>query len=106
MNNYNIDIIFDYFKNILDVPNYYCFKFKYSDVISYDKYASINCTDIYIISSLSFHPSLKVNDILRLSNSDICYDMLLFFDDYNMLLINDIIKTLGGVIYEKITLQR
>ncbi len=101
MNNIDIELVFDYFKNVLDVPDYYCFHFRADDFLSYDKYASINNIDITLISNLNFNPSVKVNDVVRISDGKVIYDLLIVFDDYVMLLINDVIKSLGGELYEK-----
>lgn len=96
--------IAEFIRNIFDVPKYYVFEGN-SDYYNVDNlYAIVNDINIFIIGNSEFNPNLKINDIIRICDGIIYYDILLPLDDYNMLILNDIIKTLGGVIYEKTTL--
>lgn len=104
MNNSCYDIA-EFFRNIFDVPKYYVFEGNsgYYDVDNL--YSIINDINIFIIGNSEFKPNCKINDIVRICDGSIYYDILIPLDDYNILILNDVIKTLGGVIYEKTTLQ-
>lgn len=107
MNN-NIDLLTvrDTFKETLDIPSYYIFCQKNDCLFTNNpKYAIIDNIDIYILGNTLFSPNDKINDIIRLCDDNFIYDLLIPITDYDILIINDIIKTLGGVIYEKTTLQ-
>lgn len=96
--------IAEFIRNIFDVPKYYVFEGN-SDYYNVDNlYAIVNDINIFIIGNSEFNPNLKINDIVRICDGIIYYDILVPLDNYNMLILNDIIKTLGGVIYEKTTL--
>ena len=104
MNNSCYDIA-EFIRNIFDVPKYYVFKSN-SDYYDVDNlYSIVNDINIFIIGNSEFNPKCKINDIVRICDGTIYYDILIPLDDYNILILNDTIKTLGGVIYEKTTLQ-
>lgn len=97
--------ITEFIRNIFDIPKYYIFKGN-SDYYDVDNlYSIINDINIFIIGNSEFNPKFKVNDIVRICDRTTYYDILIPLDDYNILILNDIIKTLGGVIYEKTALQ-
>lgn len=103
MNNSCYDVA-EFIRNIFDIPKYYVFESN-SDYYDVDNlYSIVNDINIFIIGNSEFNPECKINDIVRISDGNIYYDILIPLDDYNMLILNDIIKTLGGVIYEKTTL--
>lgn len=91
------------FKEILDIPSYYVFCQKNNDCYNDDNdlYARINNVNIYILGNTFFCPNDKINDIVRVCDNSYIYDLFIPITDYDLLIINDIIKTLGGVIYEK-----
>lgn len=96
--------IAEFIRNIFDIPKYYVFEGN-SDYYDVDNlYSIVNDINIFIIGNSEFKPNYKINDIIRISDGIIYYDILIPLDNYNMLILNDIIKTLGGVIYEKTTL--
>lgn len=100
----NIDTIVDTFKNILDIPAYYIFQSNYnSDTVGiFDFYGHINNIKIYIITcnvSVNFMKSDHlINSSILITDGDISYKLLLPIDDFTLLVINDIIKSFGGVI--------
>ena len=104
MNNSCYDIA-EFIRNIFDIPKYYFFESNsnYYDVDNL--YSTVNDINIFIIGNSEFNPKCKINDIVRVSDGSIYYDILIPLDDYNILILNDVIKTLGGVLYEKTTLQ-
>ena len=103
-NTYSCYFIAEFIRNIFDIPKYYVFESN-SNYYNIDNlYAIVNDINIFIIGNSEFNPNHKINDIIRVSDGNIYYDILLPLDDYNMLILNDTIKTLGGVIYEKTTL--
>lgn len=104
MNNSSCYSIAEFIRNIFDIPKYYVFEgnSNYYDVDNL--YSIVNDINIFIIGNSEFNPNCKINDIVRICDGSIYYDILIPLDDYNMLILNDIIKTLGGVIYEKTTL--
>lgn len=105
MSNFSCDFIAEFIRNIFDVPKYYVFKSN-SDYYDVDNlYSVVNDINIFIIGNSEFKPNCKINDIVRVCDGTIYYDILIPLDDYNILILNDTIKTLGGVIYEKTTLQ-
>ena len=104
MNNFSCDFIAEFIRNIFDIPKYYVFKSN-SDYYNVDDlYSIVNDINIFIIGNSEFNPNCKINDIVRICDGSIYYDILIPLDDYNILILNDVIKTLGGVIYEKTTL--
>lgn len=104
MSNTSCYDIAEFIRNIFDIPKYYVFESN-SDYYDVDNlYSIVNDINIFIIGNSEFKPNHRINDIIRISDGSICYDILIPLDNYNMLILNDIIKTLGGVIYEKTTL--
>lgn len=104
MNNYSCYDIAEFIRNVFDVPKYYIFEGT-SDYYDVDNlYSIINDINIFIIGNSEFNPNLEINDIVRICDGNIYYDILIPLDSYNILILNDIIKTLGGVFYEKATL--
>ncbi len=103
MNNSCYDVA-EFIRNIFDVPKYYIFESNsnYYDVDNL--YSTINDINIFIIGNSEFNPKCKINDIVRVSDGITYFDILIPLDDYNILILNDIVKTLGGVTYEKTTL--
>ena len=104
MNNSCYDIA-EFIRNIFDIPKYYVFESNSSYYDVDNLYSIVNDINIFIIGNSEFNPKFKINDIVRICDGSIYYDILIPLDDYNMLILNDTIKTLGGVIYEKTTLQ-
>ena len=105
MNNTSCYFIAEFIRNIFDIPKYYVFESN-SDYYDVDNLQSIvNDINIFIIGNYEFNPNYKINDIVRVCDGNTYYDILIPLDNYNMLILNDVIKTLGGVIYEKTTLQ-
>lgn len=104
MSNSSCYSIAEFIRNIFDVPKYYFFEGNsgYYDVDNL--YSIVNDINIFIIGNSEFKPDCKINDIVRVSDGSIYYDIFIPLDDYNILILNDIIKTLGGVLYEKTTL--
>ena len=104
MNNYSCYFIAEFIGNIFDITNYFVFV-GYSGFFGVnDLFWEVADINIFIIGNSEFNPNCKINDIIRVCDGSIYYDILLPLDNYNMLILNDIIKTLGGVIYEKATL--
>lgn len=104
MSNNSCYDIAEFIRNIFDVPKYYIFKGN-SDYYDVDNlYSIVNNVNIFIIGNSEFKPNCKINDIVRVCDGITYYDILIPLDDYNMLILNDTIKTLGGVLYEKTTL--
>lgn len=101
-NNITINKVFSYFKNLLDIPDYYCFYNNPTDVSIYDYelYAHINNIHIYIISPKFhlFNLSSTVNSRIIFKDDNDIYELLVNIDDYIILIINDIIKYFGGKI--------
>ena len=104
MSNSSCYSIAEFIRNVFDIPKYYIFKGNsgYYDVDNL--YSIVNDINIFIIGNSEFNPNCKINDIIRVSDGTTYYDILIPLDDYNMLILNDVVKTLGGVIYEKTTL--
>lgn len=94
----------EFIRNVFDVPRYYIFEgnSNYYDIDNL--HSTVNDINIFIIGNSEFSPKFKVNDIVRICDGITYYDILIPLDDYNMLILNDTIKTLGGVLYEKTTL--
>ncbi len=104
MNNTSCYFIAEFIRNIFDIPKYYVFESN-SDYYDVDNlYSIVNDINIFIIGNSEFNPNYKINDIVRVCDGNTYYDILIPLDNYNMLILNDVIKTLGGVIYEKTTL--
>ena len=104
MNNSSCYSIAEFIRNIFDIPKYYVFEGN-SDYYDVDNlYSIVDDINIFIIGNYEFKPNCKINDIIRISDGTTYYDILIPLDNYNMLILNDIIKTLGGVLYEKTTL--
>lgn len=104
----DIKEVFQYFYEILDIPPYYRFVqtiqpgFTYY-FFDYEIYAHIDNVCICLLSpefNLFNHKDTVVNDKIILYdnlNRDMCYELLYVIDTYSLLVIDDIIKTLGGV---------
>lgn len=105
----DIKEVFQYFYEVLDIPHYY----RYSKTLQpgtsyylfdYEIYAHIDNICICLISpefNLFYHKNTVVNDRIVLYdnlNRDMCYELLYPIDTYSLLIIDDIIKTLGGVL--------
>lgn len=101
-NDITIDKVFFYFKNILDIPDYYCFYNNPNNISIYDfeLYAHINNIKIYIISPKYqlFNLSSTVNSRIIFKSDNDIYEFLISIDDYTMLIIDDLIKFFGGKI--------
>lgn len=97
--------IVSYFKNILDVPEYYVIQSNFRDnsLYIFDCYARIGNIDIYIYTYIpSFrHNNAIINDRLVITNGIIQYELLLPIDNFVISVINDIIKYFEGEFYEK-----
>lgn len=105
----DIKEVFQYFYEILDIPPYYRFTqpiqpgFTYY-FFDYEIYAHIDNICICLLSpefNLFKHKDTVVNDRIVLYdnlNRDMCYELLYTIDTYSLLVIDDIIKTLGGVL--------
>lgn len=105
----DIKEVFQYFYEILDIPPYYRFTqpiqpgFTYY-FFDYELYAHIDNVCISLLSpefNLFNHKDTVVNDRIILYdnlNRDMCYELLYAIDTYSLLIIDDIIKTLGGVL--------
>ncbi len=104
MSSFSCYFIAEFIRNIFDIPKYYVFEGN-SDYYDVDNlYSIVNNINIFIIGNSEFNPNHKINDIVRVCDGNTYYDILIPLDNYNMLILNDIIKALGGVIYEKTTL--
>lgn len=105
----DIKEVFQYFYEILDIPPYYRFVqtiqpgFTYY-FFDYEIYAHIDNVCISLLApefNLFYHKDTVVNDRIILYdnlNRDMCYELLYVIDTYSLLIIDDIIKTLGGVL--------
>lgn len=105
----DIKEVFQYFYEILDIPPYYRFVqsiqpgFVYY-FFDYEIYAHIDNICICLLSpefNLFYKKNSVVNDRIVLYdnlNRDMCYELLYAIDTYSLLIIDDIIKTLGGVL--------
>lgn len=101
--------VFQYFYEILDIPPYYRFVqtiqpgFSYY-FFDYEIYAHIDNIYIHLLSpefNLFYKKDTVVNDRIVLYdnlNRDMCYELLYAIDTYSLLIIDDIIKNLGGVL--------
>lgn len=91
--------IVTYFKEILDIPNYYIFSSDYKSSDFFDLYGHIGDIDIYIYNVEFPHNfNCTINSRLLLTDNITSYELLLPIDDYTLLVINDIIKYFKGVI--------
>lgn len=88
-----------YFKEILDIPNYYIISSNYKPSDFFDLYGHIGNIDIYIYN-VEFPHNFEcvINSRLLLTNNVTSYELLLPIDDYTLLVIDDIIKHFKGVI--------
>ncbi len=91
----------EFFRNIFDVPDYYIFHGTCSINDADATLGSIGVVNILLNDSLEFKSNEMINSIIRITDFNEYYDLLFSIDDFVMLIINDTIKTLGGVIYEK-----
>ncbi len=100
----DIRTIVDYFKNILDVPNYYFYQSDptFSILGIFDLYAHIGNVKIYLTeTNLGYHilkSDVVINNSIVITDDVIQFRLLLPIDDYCLLVINDIIKSFGGII--------
>lgn len=93
-----IDIV-DYFKNILNIPDYYVIKHNNCSLDEFCLYAIIGNINIYITTPEFSLYNLKakiINGRVSISNGTICYDLLCPINEFNTLIINDIIKYFKG----------
>lgn len=104
-NKCKLNLVVDYLRYVLDIPDFYSFLSHSSSFDGFFLYAVIDDCKIYLRGSDEFKPKMRINDIIRVTDGNLIYDLLISLDDYSILILNDIIKTLGGVIYEKATLQ-
>lgn len=105
----DIKEVFQFFYEILDIPPYYRFVqaiqpgFSYY-FFDYEIYAHIDNICICLLApefNLFYNKNTVVNDRIILYdnlNRDMCYELLYAIDTYSLLIIDDIIKTLGGVL--------
>lgn len=95
--------ICDYFAEVLDVPGYYIFKTHYSDVDMYEPLGTISYVKVYYLGSEYFNPKINfnVNDKILITDGVDFVTFFLKLDDFILLIAKDIIKTLGGVLYDK-----
>lgn len=98
--------VVEYFTEILEIPNYYTFKTHYSDTSMYDLVGSIDNINVYVLVSTEFCPEMNfnVNDRIMITDNIDYITFFLKLDTFIGLIIEDIIKTLGGVLNEKTTL--
>lgn len=100
------DLVFisDFIINILDIPPYYVFKGEFNnDILSkYDLYATIGNISIYFYTPFVSYQLLKndiiINNHILITDEKNYYELLTPVDDYNLLIIDDVIKTFEGVI--------
>lgn len=107
-----IDEVFNYFKEILDIPSYYTYSYPKTDFrqnisiekthpcLDFEFYATIDNIKVYLVNpdfKLFKHNTL-INSRLVLIDDNIKYELLTPVDDFTILVINDIIKHFGGIL--------
>lgn len=102
MSNPSLYEVYNFFREVLDIPKYYCCSHNTDTVkyrFDYELYAYIGNISIYIISPQFQQFSLKtrINSRILICNDVSCYELLMDITDYDILIIDDIIKNFKGV---------
>ena len=77
MNNLSCYSIAEFIRNIFDVLKYYVFEgnSNYYDVDNL--YSIVNDINIFIIGNSEFNPNCNINDIVRICDGNIYYDIII-----------------------------